>query len=64
MERTTDSEQSKLFYKVDRFVQQNGEWFYITREGDERGPFESRSEAQGDLVDYLRHMHKMAEFGQ
>jgi hypothetical protein len=49
---------------MDRFVSQNGEWFYTTREGEERGPFSSRDEAQGDLIIYLRHLHNLAGFGQ
>lgn len=64
MERTTDGVDSKKFFQMDRLVQQNGEWFYMTREGVEQGPFISRGDALGDLVTYLRHMHQMAAFGQ
>jgi hypothetical protein len=64
MDRANDDEQCKVFFKMDRFVSQNGEWFYTTREGEERGPFSSRDEAQGDLIIYLRHLHNLAGFGQ
>lgn len=64
MERTTDGEQSKFFFKMNRFVSQNGEWFYMTREGSERGPFGSRGDAEGDLATYIRHMNHMVAFGQ
>lgn len=64
MERATDGVQSKFFFQMDRFVQQSGEWFYMTREGSERGPFDTRGDAQGDLIGYIRHMHTMADFGQ
>lgn len=64
MERRTDGVDSKIFFQMDRFVQQNGEWFYMAREGNEHGPFINRNDAQGDLVYYLHRMHQMAAFGQ
>jgi len=63
MSRTTDAKDEKLHFQMDRLVQQNGEWFYMTREGEEKGPFESREDAEGDLIVYLRHQLKMQEFG-
>lgn len=53
MSRKTDDGES-FHYQSSRFVQQNGEWFYMTREGEERGPFETREEAEGDLIFYIR----------
>ena len=64
MPRKEDGEDDKRYFQVDRFVQQNGEWFYTTREGEERGPFESKEEAKGDLIVYVRHMKKMEDFGE
>ena len=54
MGRKTDSEDGKVHFKTDRFFQQNGEWFYLTRDGEERGPFEDKEDATGDLILYLR----------
>ena len=54
MGRKTDSEEDKVHFKADRFFQQNGEWFYLTRDGEERGPFEDKKDANGDLILYLR----------
>lgn len=48
---------------MDRFVQMNGQWFYMTREGEERGPFDSRADAEGDLIDYIRHLNHLATYG-
>lgn len=62
MARKEDKD-SKLFFQMDRFVQQNDEWYYTTREGEERGPFESKADAKGDLIAYLRHKKKMEDFG-
>ena len=59
MARITDNKSEKLHFQMDRF----GEWFYITREGAERGPFESRHDAKGDIAVYIRHQLSLQEFG-
>lgn len=64
MDRKEDGDVGKKYFQVDRFVQQNGEWFYVTREGVERGPFESKEEAKGDLIAHMRHLKKMEDFGK
>ena len=58
-----DEAKTKTYFQMSRFVQTNGEWFYTTREGDERGPFESKAEAEGDLIEYIRHLAQMEEYG-
>ena len=64
MSRKTDSKDEKLHFQMERFVQQNGEWYYMTREGEEKGPFESKEDAEGDLIAYVRDRHKLEDFGQ
>jgi uncharacterized protein YchJ len=64
MARKTDGKDEKHHFQMERFVQQNGEWYYITREGDERGPFERKEDAEGDMIAYIRHRLNMEEFGQ
>ena len=49
---------------MDRFLQQNGEWFYMTREGEERGPFVIKEDAQGDLISLLREKIQLEQYGQ
>ncbi|MCK5395461.1 MAG: hypothetical protein KAJ32_05675 [Gammaproteobacteria bacterium] len=56
MARKTDGEDEKVHFQMDRFIQQNGEWYYVTREGEERGPFEDKADAAGDLILYLREL--------
>ena len=58
-----DEAKTKTYFQMSRFVQMNGEWFYTTREGEERGPFESKAEAEGDLIEYIRHLAQMEEYG-
>ena len=64
MSRKTDGNADKLHFQMERFVQQNGQWFYITREGEEKGPFDSKEDAEGDLIVYVRERHKLEDFGQ
>ena len=64
MTRKTDNEGEKTHFQMDRFIQQNGEWFYMTREGEERGPFPSKSDAQGDLITLLMDIIHREQFGQ
>ena len=64
MPRATDSVNEKHHFQMGRFVQQNGEWFYVTREGDERGPFDTRDDAEGDIAVYIRYMAELQKFGQ
>ncbi len=61
MTRKTDNE-AKHIFQVDRFVQQNGEWFYMTRDGDERGPFKTKADAEADLVFYILECRKKENF--
>lgn len=63
MPRKTDDKDEKLHFQIERLIQQNGEWFYLTREGEERGPFETKEDAEGDIIMYIRHQLKMQEFG-
>jgi hypothetical protein len=62
MPRKTDGDDKKFVFQTDRFVQQNGEWFYVTREGSQRGPFQSREEAEADLIFYILECHKKENF--
>jgi len=64
MSRKTDGDNAKIHFQVERFVQQNGQWFYITREGEEKGPFDSKQDAEGELIAYIRKRHKLEDFGQ
>ncbi len=63
MLRKTDHENAKIHFQIDRFVQQNSEWFYITREGKEQGPFLTKYDAQGDLTALLIDLIQKEKFG-
>lgn len=53
MSRKGEKDADTLYFQMDRFMQQNDEWFYTTREGEERGPFKSKDDAEKDLIAYL-----------
>ena len=63
MGRDSDTKDEKMHFQMNRFVQQNGQWFYTTREGEERGPFDNKSDAQGDLLEYIQHLRNLQKFG-
>ncbi len=54
MSRKDENKDDRLYFQMDRFMEQLGEWFYTTREGEERGPFKSREDAETDLIEYLQ----------
>lgn len=61
MIRITDTNDDISHFQTGRFIQQNSEWFYSTREDIERGPFISKEEASDDLEAYIYHMHNMED---
>lgn len=61
MARKTDSDDKRLHFQTDRFVHQNGEWFYMMRGGEQRGPFLSKELAEADLISHARHLRNMEE---
>ena len=55
--RNSDSSPESHFRAASRFYQENGSWFYSTREG-EHGPFDSRDDAEADARLYAGlHSH-------
>lgn len=63
MTRTNDTNHQTIHFQTGRFVQQNGEWFYSTREVVERGPFISKEKAADDLDAYIYHRHNLESLG-
>jgi hypothetical protein len=64
MLRRSDNKNEKKHFQMDRFIQQNGEWFYVTREDEERGPFITKDDAQGDLITFIMEIVRKEQFGQ
>ena len=53
--RTSDTE-AKTRYRSDRMIEQEGQWYFSTREGTIEGPFPGRVEAVNQLDRYIKVM--------
>lgn len=46
----------KSFFRTERMIQHDGQWFFSTREGTMQGPFDSREVARKELDEYIEIM--------
>ncbi|WP_145999267.1 DUF6316 family protein [Oceanicoccus sp. KOV_DT_Chl] len=51
-------ETSSHFFRAQRFYCICEKWFFSTREHLQRGPYQSREEAEMELLLYLRHVNE------
>ncbi len=49
-----NTDKSLACYRTSRMFQENGNWFFKTREGDTVGPFQEELEASTQLEVYIR----------
>lgn len=61
--REEDSDENKAWFRSDRFFCEGGKWFFSTRENTIEGPFDSRADAEQELMLYLRKQEERARFG-
>ncbi len=45
-------EEQKSWFRSERFLQINSEWYFITRERKEEGPFSSKQAAEAELINF------------
>ena len=57
MVRQTDNHEEAVHFQSGRFAQQNSEWFYLTREAGQRGPFARKEDAEGDLTAFIIYLN-------
>ena len=48
-------ETNKTWFRGERFLCISGLWYFVTREFTQEGPFDNRSEAELELILYIRH---------
>ena len=53
--RKSDSKPYARF-RASRLFQDGNKWYFYTREGTMEGPFERRTEAEGQLKEYIKIM--------
>ena len=52
MNRVTDHNQL-VYFRANRFHRSNCHWYFVTREGINVGPFDSKGRAETELGNYL-----------
>ena len=50
-------EDNKSWFRSDRMMHVNENWYFLTRENTQEGPFDSRQEAEAELILYIRHVN-------
>lgn len=50
-------ETDKNWFRSDRMLHINDEWYFLTREMTQEGPFKNRHEAELELNLYIRHVN-------
>lgn len=58
-----DDNKNKTWFRSERFFSEGSSWYFSTREGTIEGPFESRAEAEQELMMYLRNLQEREKFG-
>ena len=53
IKRSSDSEPG-TFFRSDRFFQETGKWYFLTREGTVEGPFDDPAKAKDRLESYIK----------
>lgn len=61
--RADDDDDNKALFRSDRFFCEEGKWYFTTRENVIKGPYESREDAENELMLYLRDLHTRENFG-
>ncbi|MEJ2132009.1 MAG: DUF6316 family protein [Gammaproteobacteria bacterium] len=56
MEQRQDDTSERHYFRADRLFMSNGEWYFATRGGDDRGPYGSRDEAMRALATFIDEM--------
>ncbi len=53
----------KNYFKTNRIFQVNGEWYFTTREGEDKGPFTSKADAEVQIALYIRRILEIENRG-
>lgn len=48
-------------FRTNRFFMQNNGWFFSTREGSAKGPFETREQAEQNVAPYIARQVRRSE---
>ncbi len=51
-------EEAKPHFRSERIMVMNGNYYFLTRENTQEGPFETRMQAERELSLYVKHMQE------
>jgi hypothetical protein len=54
MNRKSDQDSTRTYFRSDRFFSVGDQWYFTTREFGDKGPYESREKAEEALAAFLR----------
>ena len=57
-ERRSGETDTRTYFRTDRMVKENGQWFFTTREATIHGPFQDRHQAHKELMEYIKIMQE------
>lgn len=63
MESRDADDQKKTWFRSQRFFNEGTKWYFTTRENTVEGPYDSRDEAEQELMMYLRDVRERENFG-
>lgn len=63
MDQRQDDEDKKAWFRSQRFFSEGSKWYFTTRENTIEGPFDSREDAEQELMMYLRNLRERANYG-
>ncbi len=55
MDKNRRGERGHIPFRTGRFFSVGGQWFFSTREGEDRGPYSSRQVAEAALLNFVRN---------
>jgi len=56
-----EGEIRKTWFRTERFYSINGEWYLSLRNGETAGPFDTKADAEIELLFFLRDNHLVSE---
>ncbi len=60
MSQSRRGEKRQVRFRSDRMFVVDNQWYFSTREGEERGPYATREEAEAELLRYLYRIGELA----
>jgi len=60
--RTRAGENSRPWFRSERYYHTGDGWWFTTRENSELGPFSSQKEAESELILYIRKVNTADSF--